>query len=394
MKRAIVLAGGGAKGAYQLGVWRALREHGVTYEIVTGSSIGAVNGAVMVQDRFERMEELWDTITADDIIKNSPKMEKSLAGILRKPDEIAAFVKGYLQNRGMDITPFWELLRRELSEELFFASPIDFGLMTVEFSSLKPVEIIKAQIKPGQLLDWVLASASCFPAFPVCTVDGVDYIDGGYYDNQPIETAIRLGAEEIIAVGLEEKPVHPKYENHIAVTHIRPKNDLGSFLSFEPDRIQKNIAFGYQDAMKCFGSFYGFRYTFTVREKERFEHSAKRFAARLMQIEADKPDPRESVLNKTPKSLWLSEIIYKRATAKTAFEVLLCGVEIFCELLKFPPEIVYSLENMGARLEEALKKQPELGKQIARVKASAQTRAKLLEFSPQVVISAILTEVI
>ena len=48
-KLAIVLAGGGSRGAYQIGVWKALREMGIEYHIVTGASVGALNGAMMVQ---------------------------------------------------------------------------------------------------------------------------------------------------------------------------------------------------------------------------------------------------------------------------------------------------------------------------------------------------------
>ena len=47
MKRAIVLAGGGAKGSYHFGFWKAIRELGIDFQIVTGSSVGALNGAMM-----------------------------------------------------------------------------------------------------------------------------------------------------------------------------------------------------------------------------------------------------------------------------------------------------------------------------------------------------------
>ena len=45
---AVVLSGGGAKGAYQIGVWRALRKLNIKYDIITGTSVGALNGAMMV----------------------------------------------------------------------------------------------------------------------------------------------------------------------------------------------------------------------------------------------------------------------------------------------------------------------------------------------------------
>lgn len=59
MKRAIVLSGGGSKGAYQIGVWRALRKLNISYDIVTGTSVGALNAALFVQQDYWRGLWLW-----------------------------------------------------------------------------------------------------------------------------------------------------------------------------------------------------------------------------------------------------------------------------------------------------------------------------------------------
>lgn len=72
MKRAVVLAGGGAKGAYQIGFWRALRELNIDYQIVTGSSVGALNAALMADGNFEGGLEMWQSITTEDIIETTP----------------------------------------------------------------------------------------------------------------------------------------------------------------------------------------------------------------------------------------------------------------------------------------------------------------------------------
>lgn len=62
MKQAIALAGGGTKGAYQVGAWKAMRELSIPFDIVTGTSIGSVTAALMVQDDFDRAWELWTHI--------------------------------------------------------------------------------------------------------------------------------------------------------------------------------------------------------------------------------------------------------------------------------------------------------------------------------------------
>ena len=59
MKQALVLSGGGARGAYQIGVWKALEELNIKCNIVTGASIGSINGALYTQGALKEAEKLW-----------------------------------------------------------------------------------------------------------------------------------------------------------------------------------------------------------------------------------------------------------------------------------------------------------------------------------------------
>ena len=63
--KAIVLSGGGSKGSYQIGVWKALRKLHIKYDIVTGTSVGALNGALMVQNKFHKAIKLWSKINME-----------------------------------------------------------------------------------------------------------------------------------------------------------------------------------------------------------------------------------------------------------------------------------------------------------------------------------------
>ena len=58
-KTAFVLSGGGSRGAYEIGVWKALKELGVEIDMVFGTSVGAINGAMVAQDEPELAEKLW-----------------------------------------------------------------------------------------------------------------------------------------------------------------------------------------------------------------------------------------------------------------------------------------------------------------------------------------------
>lgn len=70
MKRGLVLAGGGSKGAYQAGCIKALKELGYDFDLVTGTSIGALNGLLVVQEDYNTLYRLWDEITISEVLED------------------------------------------------------------------------------------------------------------------------------------------------------------------------------------------------------------------------------------------------------------------------------------------------------------------------------------
>ncbi len=112
MKRAIALCGGGTKGAYELGVWRALRELGIEYHIVTGTSIGAINGALMASGDYDKARELWRTIRLEDVMTEGLNLTTTIEGMYNQRESIRPFLKKYVKNKGADISPFIEFIDR------------------------------------------------------------------------------------------------------------------------------------------------------------------------------------------------------------------------------------------------------------------------------------------
>ena len=88
-------------------------------------------------------------------------------------DDIGSSIDVY---KRQDNTPLKEMIARLVDEEKLRRSPIDFGLVTVRYPSLQAVELTKAQIPEGRIKDYLIATASCFPAFPVYEFDGQQYI--------------------------------------------------------------------------------------------------------------------------------------------------------------------------------------------------------------------------
>lgn len=284
LMRAVVLAGGGAKGAYELGAWKALRKLKIKYDIVTGTSVGALNGAFMVQGDYLKAMWMWQNINFDTVF------DADFTGNVNSFDGMKElfklYGKGVLQG-GLDVTNLEETIHHYINVEKFYHSKINYGLVTVNLSNLKPITLVKEEIPKEDLKDYLMASATCYPAFKTKKIKDDYYVDGGYYDNLPIDLAIEMGATEVIAVDISGKRIIPKKKKkyQVPVTYIKPHNDLGSFLVFDKDLATRNIALGYNDTMKVFKKYDGKELTFYKKELDKLvNRSSKKVKEELQQI--------------------------------------------------------------------------------------------------------------
>lgn len=264
MKKALVLAGGGTRGVYQVGVIEALKQIGQDdWNIITGTSVGALNAAMLVQGDFDRMVDMYEHLEADQIVNGyvpNPE-DMNIASFIKDWESFVPSLKLWIRDRGVDISPFKENMAKYYVPERFFASDIDFGCITATAKGHSAVYVTKDMMKENGL-QWLIASASAYPAFPMMNIDGTDYIDGGYFDNFPIDFALRLGAEQVIAIDLECTPTHISYVGRENIVYIRPHQEFFSFLDFDKSKMDRARRHGYLDAMKVFGTLYGERYTF------------------------------------------------------------------------------------------------------------------------------------
>ena len=290
MKKAIVFAGGGSKGAYQVGAWKALNELGEEFQIACGTSIGSINAAFYVQHDFDAAYEMWSELTADSIMANGINMDRSFETIFSQRDQLVPFIKNYISSKGADVRPFHEKLKAFFDPEKFFGSDVDYALMTTEFPSMTPAMIRKSQMAadPENGWQWLAASAACFPVFPVMEIGGKSYVDGGYYDNIPVAPAFSLGADRAVVVDLKTENNHEGYLRHPRVTYIKPTRDLGTFMNFEREVLDRSMRLGYNDTMKVYGRYYGSLYTFIPnREEARYREMAAAFIDLMTRMEAD-----------------------------------------------------------------------------------------------------------
>ncbi len=268
MQKALVLAGGGAKGSYQVGVWRALCELGWQPDIITGTSVGCLNGAMFVLDQYEVARDMWLTIGDSDVM-TLPE-ERGLS-------ELHQFLQDVVKNGGLDVTPLEQIVERVLDEDALRRARIQFGLVTVERRGLRARELTLDEIPQGMVKDYLMASAACFPAIRAREIDGVKYLDGGYSDNMPFGLAKRMGAEQLLCVNVDGIGITRPNFSGLPTTVIESHWDLGDILRFQPQVARRNMELGYYDTLRQFGRVRGTAYA--LRADARFEPELAAFRA-------------------------------------------------------------------------------------------------------------------
>ena len=261
--RGIALEGGGARGSFHIGAMKALKELGVTYDAVSGASIGAINGAILALGELDRLEEIWRTTEIGDMMQGDIDLIKQIVSFDFKSDygKIRQFLLETFRQGGLDVSPFKEKLKAFIDEDRLRASPVAFGLVTLSVTDLKPIEVFIEDIPKGKLHDYILASAN-FPAFKDEKFDNKKMLDGCFFDNLPVSILLERGCTEVIDIRIMSfgriRKIRPR--EGVTVTTIIPSEDLGKTLEVDPVRAAHNIKLGYYDTMRVMKGLKGRQY--------------------------------------------------------------------------------------------------------------------------------------
>lgn len=266
-KRALVLGGGGARGAFEIGVWKALNELGYQPDILTGTSVGALNGALFLQGDIEEAEKMWKQIETGHVLEY--EFPLSIDSFKDYRRTLSGFIVDAIKQKGVSTDPLRQLIGEYLPDESKIRqSPILFGLSTTNYKTREIEYFFLEDIPNGELRTYLLASASLYPAMEKTYIDGIPYVDGGYRNNIPINLALRKNPDEVIVVdvhgpGLIKKDYQFDEENFL---WISTKWHLGDLLLFHKARTEMNVELGYQETMKLAQKYEGLWYTFKANE--------------------------------------------------------------------------------------------------------------------------------
>lgn len=260
----LVLAGGGTRGAYQVGAWKALQELNIKIKGIAGASIGALNGALFLQNDYAMVSKMYETIKINNVMKISGvDGNKNIFDL----SNIFNLASNYRKQNGIDNTPLRKMIEKYIDMDKLYNSPIDFGLVTYSVKSRQPLQKFKNEIAKEEMVNYLLAS-SCFPIFKPQIINNEEYYDGGLYDSAPTNMLIDKGYKNIILVDIAGVGLSRKLSTNkgIYLKIIRPSEDLGGTFEFNHTRIVNNIKLGYLDTMRAFNKLQGHIYYFKNEE--------------------------------------------------------------------------------------------------------------------------------
>jgi NTE family protein len=253
----LILSGGGSRGAYQIGVWEALKEIDFVQRIhtISGVSIGAVNGAVIIQESSGSAQqsaiEMWKEAVPGNVFNAVPDGLRDLEW----KDYLDLGIDS-LKNFKVRVDPFINRLFENTTEEIIRQSPIHYIIAAWNLTILQTEIFPLEKIAPGKLPDYIFASAS-FPAFGPHKIGTMHYLDGGIGNNLPLDLAldqkqVKKGLAIDVGSFVRYRPsqmlIEKKYKDRSLI--LRPSKSIPSPVNFSQRAIQEMLEVGYEDGRK------------------------------------------------------------------------------------------------------------------------------------------------
>lgn len=262
-KLGIVLNGGGAKGSYQLGIWKYMREIGLDrhVSVFIGSSVGALNAVLFANGDYYQAESIWtrdglreeilpslhikEIIKRRSILRSRKGLERIIEGVgfsrIRKSNK-----KVYATCSKLSLG-FRKSKKSRIEKK---NKPMDERFFSFLYSKCNAIEI--NSLTEDESTKMLLASSALPFVFPAEKISGTKFRDGGLNDNCPVNPLLeKENCSDIIVIHLNERKDECTYDTPF-IHEIFPSHSLGNFftgtLKFGREKMRRNIALGYNDA--------------------------------------------------------------------------------------------------------------------------------------------------
>lgn len=240
---ALCLGGGGGKGAYQLGVYRALAEYGLMDKVtaISGTSIGAINAVLFACNDPDRSEEAWKKIHFETVFDVDPDLMFNVKSGFMSRREMIKLMDSYVD--------YGKLSDGQVTVYAAIAECAQEGERQAEYISL-------AGMDAEEIRTVVMASSTLPMLYESVTYNGKEYCDGGLADNVPVKPLYDMGYRNIVVCGL-----NPDSKKDISaytdadIIEIYPSVSLGDLidgtLNFSANSVKFRSLLGYKDAMRA-----------------------------------------------------------------------------------------------------------------------------------------------
>lgn len=257
-KYGLVLSGGGGKGAYQVGAFKALHELGIDASIrgISGSSVGALNAVLLLNGNYRTAEETWVSIKPIHFLNMEPDGYCSRDDLLRLTDERIDLNK---VSRS-PVPAYITVTKSDPPESSKIPAQIGSAVNSLREDRYEREgeHLLINGRSPEYIKNVLLASTSIPLVYAPVEIDGSWYRDGGLYDAVPIRPLIETGLTDLIIVKCSpNQQVDPYLLSRAdSVIEISPSSDIGSLFSGTLDFDGKNAMFrlqlGYYDTLRTF----------------------------------------------------------------------------------------------------------------------------------------------
>ena len=239
-KIGLVLGGGGAKGAYQVGVLKALKEYKILKHVdcISATSIGALNSMKVLEKDIDGAEEIWNNISKDVALSKSSLMSKIRTKSIFSRDGFKKLANDKIN---------FEKVSKSKIKCYIVATPLSKKIKDA------PYEFEVNGKNKEQIMDYLLASSALPVVFEPVVIDGIKYMDGYGISNTPVETLKNRGCNIIFVIPLRETSDAIRYsdDNTFIVDFVSTTNNQGikdGTLDFVSSRCIERIKQGYMVA--------------------------------------------------------------------------------------------------------------------------------------------------
>lgn len=236
MTTALILSGGGARAAYQVGVLKAIsrllphRTHN-PFPVISGTSAGAINALAIASNggslryRVRRLEHFWRQLEADNIYRTD------LLGVLGNSLKVGLSLLSSGHGLGKPLallnnSPLRKMLQREISfrhiDEAIASGHLQaIAINTMSYQSGQSVTFFQGNsriqewrrarrigVRCGLTINHLMASAAIPTLFPAVKVDNQYFGDGAMRQHKPLSPALKLGATRLFVIGVSDNPIH------------------------------------------------------------------------------------------------------------------------------------------------------------------------------------------